>query len=77
VKIAIIGGGAAGFFSAIKAKENHSDSRVVIFEKSQKLLSKVLLSGGGVVMYNACDTVEDLCKAYQGAQIEESLLYFQ
>jgi len=47
MKIAIIGGGAAGFFSAIMAKESHSEARVVIFEKSQKLLSKVFISGGG------------------------------
>ena len=41
MNIAIIGGGAAGFFSAINAKENHPKANVVIFEKSQKVLSKV------------------------------------
>jgi len=30
--IAIIGGGAAGFFSAIAAKENYPDANVFIFE---------------------------------------------
>jgi predicted Rossmann fold flavoprotein len=65
MKIAIIGGGAAGFFSAITAKEFHPDAQVVIFEKSQKLLSKVLMSGGGRCnVTNACETVEELCKAY-------------
>jgi len=34
MKIAIIGGGAAGFFSAISAKENYPDARVVIFHQS-------------------------------------------
>lgn len=47
MKIAIIGGGAAGFFSAIAAKENYPKSKVVIFEKSKKLLAKVKVSGGG------------------------------
>jgi hypothetical protein len=65
VRIAIIGGGAAGFFSAITAKENNPGADVVIFEKSRKLLSKVLLSGGGRCnVTNACETVEELLKAY-------------
>lgn len=65
MQIAIIGGGAAGFFSAITAKENHPDARVVIFEKSQKLLSKVLMSGGGRCnVTNGCETIDELCKAY-------------
>jgi len=58
MKIAIIGGGAAGFFAAITAKENQPDARVVIFEKSQKLLAKVLMSGGGRCnVTNACDSI--------------------
>jgi predicted Rossmann fold flavoprotein len=65
MNIAIIGGGAAGFFAGIAVKENHPDARVVIFEKSQELLSKVLISGGGRCnVTNACDTIEELCKAY-------------
>ena len=47
MKAAIIGGGASGFFSAINAKENFPNSEVIIFEKSNKLLTKVLVSGGG------------------------------
>ena len=47
MNVAIIGGGAAGFFSAISAKENYPNAQVVIFEKSKKLLSKVKISGGG------------------------------
>jgi predicted Rossmann fold flavoprotein len=65
MKIAIIGGGAAGFFAAITAKENQPDARVIIFERSQKLLAKVLMSGGGRCnVTNACDNIEELCKAY-------------
>jgi hypothetical protein len=47
MKTAIIGGGAAAFFTAINTKENFPNSEVVIFEKTNKLLSKVLISGGG------------------------------
>lgn len=47
MKIAIIGGGAAGFFSALVAKRTHRNAEVVIYEKSQKILSKVKISGGG------------------------------
>ena len=35
MKIAIIGGGAAGFFSAIAVKENFPQASVTIFEKSK------------------------------------------
>ena len=47
MKVAIIGGGAAGFFSAFSVKEHHPKAHVVVFEKSNKLLSKVKISGGG------------------------------
>lgn len=45
--IAIIGGGAAGFFAAISAKKHYPEAEVIIFEKSDKVLSKVKISGGG------------------------------
>lgn len=65
MKIGIIGGGAAGFFSAIAAKENYPDARVIIFEKSQEVLSKVKITGGGRCnVTNACDSIVELCKAY-------------
>ncbi len=46
VDIAVIGGGAAGFFAAIHAA-SHCHGRVAIFEKTKKWLSKVRISGGG------------------------------
>src|SRR5574343_1303695 len=46
-QIIVIGGGAAGFFAAINVAELHPDYRVIILEKSNKLLAKVLVSGGG------------------------------
>lgn len=45
--IAVIGGGAAGFFAALSAKQHHPDARVCIYEKSSKFLAKVKVSGGG------------------------------
>jgi len=45
--LAVIGGGAAGFFGAIAAAEMNPDLSIVILEKTTKLLSKVRVSGGG------------------------------
>ena len=45
--VAIIGGGAAGYFSAISVKENFPEAHVVIFEKTRHPLAKVKISGGG------------------------------
>ncbi|HAN19195.1 MAG: flavoprotein [Bacteroidetes bacterium GWC2_33_15] len=65
MKIAIIGGGAAGFFSAISVKENYPDARVIIYEKAQKVLSKVKISGGGRCnLTNGCNSISELCNAY-------------
>ena len=47
MKTVVIGGGAAAFFAAINTKEHFPNSEVVLFEKTSKLLSKVLVSGGG------------------------------
>ena len=43
----VIGGGAAGFFCAINAARLRPGLKVTILEKSNKLLSKVKISGGG------------------------------
>lgn len=43
----VIGGGAAGFFSALTAKKQRPRGKVAILEKSGALLSKVRISGGG------------------------------
>ncbi|MBL4586075.1 MAG: NAD(P)/FAD-dependent oxidoreductase [Flavobacteriales bacterium] len=65
MKIAVIGGGAAGFFAAISVKENHPNAEVIIYEKSQKLLSKVKVSGGGRCnVTNGCTSISELSKAY-------------
>jgi len=45
--IAVLGGGAAGFFAALSAKSANPDCKVFILERSAKVLSKVKISGGG------------------------------
>ena len=45
LSVGIIGGGAAGFFAAIHAAQG--GARVVLLEKTSKVLSKVKISGGG------------------------------
>ena len=47
MKIIVIGGGAAGFFAAISAKEHNPEAEVTILEKTSKFLGKVKISGGG------------------------------
>lgn len=46
-EVYVIGGGAAGFFTAINIAEKKPNCRVTILEKSSKLLGKVKVSGGG------------------------------
>lgn len=65
MKVAVIGGGAAGFFSAIAVKENYPRAHVIIYEKNEKLLSKVKVSGGGRCnVTNGCRNISQLSKAY-------------
>ncbi len=43
----IVGGGAAGFFTAINIAENNRSLKVLILERGKEVLNKVRLSGGG------------------------------
>lgn len=45
--VIVVGGGAAGFFAAINIAQLNPNAAVTILEKSNKLLSKVRVSGGG------------------------------
>ncbi|SDL45613.1 hypothetical protein SAMN05421823_10674 [Catalinimonas alkaloidigena] len=47
LRIAVIGGGAAGFFGALACAQTNPEAEVHIFERTPKLLSKVRISGGG------------------------------
>lgn len=69
LKIAVIGGGASGFFSAIQCKYFNPNSSVTIFEKSSKVLSKVKVSGGGRCnVTNAETSIPKLSSAYPRGQ---------
>ncbi len=80
MRVAIIGGGAAGFFSAFSVKEHHRNASVTIFEKSNKLLSKVKISGGGRCnVTHACFSPSKLSKSYPrgGKHLKKSFSVFQ
>lgn len=47
LRVAVIGGGAGGFFSAVNIAEKNPCARVTIFEAAPAPLRKVLISGGG------------------------------
>jgi predicted Rossmann fold flavoprotein len=47
VQIAIIGGGAAGFFAAIACARANPANEVSIYERGSEFLTKVRISGGG------------------------------
>jgi predicted Rossmann fold flavoprotein len=64
-KLVVIGGGAAGFFCAVNAAANNRDLKVIIVEKSGKILSKVKVSGGGRCnVTHACSSIAEMIKAY-------------
>src|SRR3954463_10611912 len=68
-KLIVIGGGAAGFFCAVNAAKSNSALRVIIVEKSSKLLSKVKVSGGGRCnVTHHCFEIEELIKKYPRGQ---------
>ena len=65
LNIAVVGGGAAGFFAAIAAKQTNPKARVTIFERGQKVLAKVLVTGGGRCnLTNSFARIGDLKQAY-------------
>lgn len=65
MKTAVIGGGAAGFFLAVNLKEAVPEMEVTIFERSNRVLSKVAVSGGGRCnCTNTFADVRDLSAVY-------------
>ena len=63
--IAIIGGGAAGFMAAIMARRINPSSKVTIFERAQKVLAKVEITGGGRCnVTNSFAAITDMKQAY-------------
>ncbi|UOR06613.1 NAD(P)/FAD-dependent oxidoreductase [Hymenobacter aerilatus] len=77
--VAILGGGAAGFFGAIACAEANPRLTVYLIEKTGKLLSKVRISGGGRCnVTHAADTPAQLVQHYpRGAkQLKEPFKQF-
>lgn len=64
-QLVVIGGGAAGFFCAVNAARLNPQLKVILLEKSSKLLSKVKISGGGRCnVTHACYSIADMIKKY-------------
>lgn len=64
-RLAVIGGGAAGFFCAVNAARMKSDLEVILLEKTNKTLSKVKVSGGGRCnVTHACFEIAAMVKHY-------------
>src|SRR5918993_5709178 len=69
MKLVIIGGGAAGFFCAINAARLNPNLKVTLLEKSNKLLSKVRISGGGRCnVTHALFDITEMSKRYPRGQ---------
>ena len=69
--IIIIGGGAAGFFTAINIVENNPNLSVAILERGKTVLEKVRISGGGRCnVTHACFVPNDLVKFYPRGERE-------
>jgi len=69
--IIIIGGGAAGFFTAINIVEKNSKLKVAILERGKNVLEKVRISGGGRCnLTHACFVPNDLVKFYPRGEKE-------
>lgn len=69
--IIIIGGGAAGFFTAINIVEKNSKLKVAILERGKSVLEKVRISGGGRCnVTHACFVPNDLVKFYPRGEKE-------
>jgi predicted Rossmann fold flavoprotein len=69
--IIIIGGGAAGFFTAINSAENNPNLKIAILERGKSVLEKVRISGGGRCnVTHACFEPHELVKFYPRGEKE-------
>lgn len=88
MRVAVFGAGAGGFFAAISAARHHPAAEVTLYEKSDKVLSKVRISGGG-----RCNVTHDqrdprrlskhyprgerfLRKAFERFAVEDTIAWF-
>ncbi|UYW01304.1 NAD(P)/FAD-dependent oxidoreductase [Flavobacterium agricola] len=69
--IIIIGGGAAGFFTALNIAEQNPKLTIAILERGKEVLTKVKISGGGRCnVTHACFIPNDLVKFYPRGEKE-------
>ena len=71
MKCAIIGGGAAGFFSAVRLAEQNPKAEVSIYDSSKQFLRKVKISGGGRCnVTHSCFEPKELAQHYPRGEKE-------
>ena len=69
--IIVVGGGAAGFFTAINSVEKNPKLKVAILERGSEVLQKVRVSGGGRCnVTHACFEPNELVKFYPRGEKE-------
>lgn len=69
--IIIVGGGAAGFFTAINIVEKNPKLKIAILERGKEVLQKVRISGGGRCnVTHACFDPNELVKFYPRGEKE-------
>ena len=69
--VAVIGGGAAGYFAAIAAAEANPNCQVILYEKGADTLGKVRVSGGGRCnVTHACFSPNELIEFYPRGSAE-------
>lgn len=74
--VLVVGGGASGFFSAIRLAELRPDLQIGILEKTEKVLSKVKISGGGRCnVTHDCQQPAALVKHYPRGEKKLKKLY--
>ena len=76
MKMAIIGGGAAGCFAAIQIKDRQPDAEVHVWEAGRKALAKVAVTGGGRCnVTNSFREVDSIERVYpRGSRLMKRLL---
>ncbi len=76
LKVAIIGGGAAGCFAAIHIKRMMPEADVTVFEAGKRLLAKVAITGGGRCnLTNSFAEVKSIASVYpRGERLMKRLL---
>ena len=69
--ILIVGGGAAGFFTAINIADRNPKLKIAILERGKEVLTKVRISGGGRCnVTHACFEPNELVKYYPRGEKE-------